>query len=396
MKSDNPHTPQKLTWQVISQTEEVVWSVSKITPPWTWWPQLSPDFCQLAAGLETWDIPEGDPRHLLENDPKRKHPRWMGTKYGCGAGKDRCGLAEEDFYVCPREGRSRAVAKRCGGLESYYCAEWGCETTGQAYWNPSSSWDLITVRRNYSKPTGYCLPSTRQWLPLNITITERGKSPTSRERWLHGSTWGFRWYMHGTDHGVTFKIQLKIKSAEGSPVGPNQVLPDQGPPQPKSRPQGALDPTPFPGTPVPPNMTLKALPPTGQRLLNLVQGAFQVLNESQPALTKDCWLCLASGPPYYEGIAVPGTFNNTTSHEACSWHDKNRLTLTEVSGQGTCLGNSPATYKHLCNETLRSPKTSDTRYLYPGIDKWWACSTGLTPCVATNVFDDTKDYCVLI
>ena len=50
----------------------------------------------------------------------------------------------------------------------------------------------------------------------------------------------------------------------------------------------------------------------------------------------------------------------------------------------------------LCNETLKSPKTPDTRYLVPGLGRWWACSTGLIPCVSTSVFNDTKDYCVLL
>jgi hypothetical protein len=121
-----------------------------------------------------------------------------------------------------------------------------------------------------------------------------------------------------------------------------------------------------------------------------------VINRNNPDMTKSCWLCLASGPPYYEGIAVSGTFKNTTSHEACVWGASHRLTLTEVTGTRTCLGNPPAAYRHLCNETLESPRTSDIRYLFPGLDKWWACSTGLTPCVSTSVFNNTKDYCVLI
>jgi hypothetical protein len=29
----NPHAPQKLTWQVLSQTGDVIWSTSKVAPP---------------------------------------------------------------------------------------------------------------------------------------------------------------------------------------------------------------------------------------------------------------------------------------------------------------------------------------------------------------------------
>jgi hypothetical protein len=87
-------------------------------------------------------------------------------------------------------------------------------------------------------------------------------------------------------------------------------------------------------------------------------------------MTESCSLCLTSGPPYYEGIAVSGKFNNTTSHEACVWGTSHRLTLTEVTGTGTSLGNPPAAYRHLCNETFESPKTSDIKYLFSGLDKW--------------------------
>ncbi|KAM7321755.1 hypothetical protein ACRRTK_019847 [Alexandromys fortis] len=97
-----------------------------------------------------------------------------------------------------------------------------------------------------------------------------------------------------------------------------------------------------------------------------------------------------------KGLQYLASFNNTTSQEGCAWGVSHRLTLTEVTGAGTCLGNPPAAYKHLCNETLKSPKTAKTGYLIPDSDKWWACSTGLTPCVATSVFDGTKDYCVLV
>ena len=113
-------------------------------------------------------------------------------------------------------------------------------------------------------------------------------------------------------------------------------------------------------------------------------------------MTQSCWLCLSAGPPYYEGIVTSGGFNNTTSQGGCAWGTSHKLTLTVVTGAGTCLGNTPVTYKHLCNETRKSPKTSKIRDLIPDSDKWWACSTGLTPCVAISVFDGTKDYCVLV
>ena len=65
-------------------------------------------------------------------------------------------------------------------------------------------------------------------------------------------------------------------------------------------------------------------------------------------------------------------------------------------GTGTCIGKVPLSHRHLCNVTYESPRTKLTYYLSPGPNKWWACSTGLTPCVSTSVFNDIRDYCILV
>lgn len=65
-------------------------------------------------------------------------------------------------------------------------------------------------------------------------------------------------------------------------------------------------------------------------------------------------------------------------------------------GTGLCLGTPPASHEHLCSLTKFSPKTSATFYLVPGPNRWWACNTGLTPCVSTSVFDPNVDFCVMV
>uniref|UniRef100_A0A8D2D053 Envelope protein n=1 Tax=Sciurus vulgaris TaxID=55149 RepID=A0A8D2D053_SCIVU len=275
ISSPNPHAPQRLTWQVLSQTGDIIWSTTREKPLWAWWPSLTPDTCALVAGLDNWDIP------TLTSEEARRH-----------------------WPTSPRT---------CGGIDHYYCAAWGCETTGNTYWHPTSSWDLITVQQNLTAAKCY----NQGWCnPLNISFTEKGR--LSRE-WIKGRTWGFRFYMSGRDNGFTFSIKLKIETPTTVQVGPNLVLSEQRSSPAHIRPPVLRAPTNKPVTiPLAPNLanTPKILN-TGQRLLNLIQGAFKALNASNPNLTESCWLCLVSSPPYYEGIAFSGIFNNTTSHDSC-------------------------------------------------------------------------------
>lgn len=88
-------------------------------------PTLYFDLCDLVG--ESWDPSDQEP--------------FPG--YGCHNPGGRLGTRSKDFYVCPGQNHP----KECGGLGDGYCAQWGCETTGEAYWKPSSSWDLITLRR---------------------------------------------------------------------------------------------------------------------------------------------------------------------------------------------------------------------------------------------------------
>lgn len=228
---------------------------------------------------------------------------------GCRTSCARCHLKQEQFYVCPGDGRTKSEEWQCGGIDRYYCEAWGCETTGDAYWHPTSSWDLIAVKKS---------PTIDDTNPLDITFTEKGKQ---YRRWVSGRIWGLRYYIYGWDRGLTFKVRLKVETPTPVPVGSNPVLADQRSPPPPS--------------PVPPRKALAAVTSTpaltapqrapgkaqgtGQRLLNLIQGAFTLLNSSSPDTTRSCWLCLSSSPPYYEGIAFTGNFTNTTNSSFCLW-----------------------------------------------------------------------------
>lgn len=143
------------------------------------------------------------------------------------------------------------------------------------------------------------------------------------------------------------------------------MLIEQGPPLPKTpkmvqkRPLGLSMSPPDPPTPPPRTLT------TGQRMFNLIQGAFEALNASNPETTSSCWLCLASAPPYYEGIAIAGLYNfSDQPHERCAWESRTRLTLTEVTGTGLCLGRVPQSYQRLCNSFIHLQE-NDSGYLIP-------------------------------
>ena len=92
------------------------------------------------------------------------------------------------------------------------------------------------------------------------------------------------------------------------------------------------------------------------------------------------------GAPYYEGIAFNGDFNKTSSHTSCSWGTGQKLTLTKVSARnpGLCIGTPPPTHKHLCGRIQSVAKTETNYYLVPFLVGWWACNSGLMPCVSTK------------
>ena len=135
---------------------------------------------------------------------------------------------------------------------------------------------------------------------------------------------------------------------------------------------------------------------TGDRLFGLIQGAFFALNATYPEATRSCWLCLAAGPPYYEGTAVPGAITKTSNPHHCPWGAQSKLTLSEVSGYGLCLGTVPPSHQHLCNFTQTLNNMESNQYLLPSNNSWWACSTGLTSCISMSVFNQSKDFCIMI
>lgn len=313
------------------------------------------------------------------------------TYYGCGPASH-----SKEIYVCP----GHRVSRECGGPGSGYCAQWGCETTGDAYWKPSSSWDLITLKREGRSPYTSCKRGGK-CNPLVLHFTDSGRRAT----WDGPKSWGLRLYVTGTDPVGLFSLNRQVSPLATRPIGPNLVLQDQRPPslpaqaQPPSLPKVTQAPG---STPTNPSYTTRGStiltspsPGTGDRLFNLVTGAYLALNYSDPSRTQECWLCLVSGPPYYEGVAVIGNYTNlTAAPDSCANTPSHKLTLPEVSGRGLCLGNVPHTHQTLCNTTQRVP--TGNYFLTAPRGTYWACNTGLTPCISATVLNQSSDYCVLV
>jgi hypothetical protein len=312
-----PHQIYNITW-VITNTEtgKTANATSVMASLTDGFPALPFDLCDLVG--PSWNPSDQEP--------------FPG--YGCHHPMGRYRTRDKGLYVCPGQN----IREGCGGARDGYCASWGCETTGDAYWNPSSSWDLITLKRDTSSQGGigpcYNANSTQEKSmpgatvggkcnPLIITFTSTGKAAS----WDGPKTWGIRLYRTGYDPVALFSLTRQISSpAPTHSVGPNQVLPEQRPPSqpiPPALPQGT------PTTP-PANTTITPRPPgTGDRLLNLIKGAFLTLNATNPNRTQECWLCLVSRPPYYEGVAIQGNYTNHTSPPTkCNTNPQHKLTPT--------------------------------------------------------------------
>nr|AAO46149.1 envelope glycoprotein [Recombinant M-MuLV/RaLV retrovirus] len=359
----SPHQVYNMSWIITNL--ETGWSqvlANGKHAEGTWWPPLTFDLCQLAK--DSWEHTERTPHNSY---PPCRHSDW---------------------YTCPGGKRTR----ECGGPETFYCAKWGCETYTLG-WLGTNKGDLVAFS-----------PETPGDSRIKIEFTDQGKNID----WKVGRRWGIRLYTPGqTNPGLLFSLQL-VRERVTQEIGPNPVLMDQKPP---SRPAPALPPVGPPlwlnttqnsgdilTTPSPtrdPSTPAPQLLGTGDRLINLVTGAYLALNYSEPDKTQECWLCLVSSPPYYEGVAVMGNYTNqTTAPASCTTLPSHRLTLPEVSGQGLCIGTIPPTHQVLCTITERIPTGS--YYLAAPTGTYWACNTGLTPCISAAILRRSSDYCVLV
>uniref|UniRef100_A0A7N9CAW0 Envelope polyprotein n=1 Tax=Macaca fascicularis TaxID=9541 RepID=A0A7N9CAW0_MACFA len=310
----------------------------------------------------------------------------------------RVSVSRNGFYACPGF-RTGEMKKTCGEIDALFYASWSCITTNDGEWKWATKPWYITMsfvqrctRTRYSKTCNL----------VRIKFEDAAKSDN---RWISGLIWGLYLYQKPL-YGIPIQIKLIVNPITAPvAVGPNQVLsetrkplvPAPREPQPRA-PKSTSPPLISTSSKYTPSAQTVTRGPLnlgiGDRLLNLIKGSYFALNQTKPEFTSSCWLCLATGPPYYEGIASTNNFTNSANPTGCAWEQQRKLTLAEVSGSGTCIGQVPPSHQHLCNVTLTVP--SSNHYLVPSETDWWACNTGLTPCISTAVFSSGTHYCVLV
>lgn len=214
----HPHQPQWVTWAVISAGNgETLNSTTREVIPQTWWPDLYFDLCDLARG--SWDVGDWTPLHKGRpecrglrgcNLPQVSNPQHPG----CSHVLKRAALRDTDFYVCPGSNRTATDVSKCGGAETYYCAQWGCEMTGTGSWIKHKGHIIVqrvplprlATNPLYGRCTSYLCN------PVKVTFTEEGRRVTD---WEAGRMWGLRLYQTGYDQGLLFSIRRSIQPIQG-------------------------------------------------------------------------------------------------------------------------------------------------------------------------------------
>ena len=407
----SPYRVFNYTWLIINQAGDIANSTSKVTAQIPWIP-LEVDLCKLALGAHPdWGVPS---HYLPQAAPPNTDDRTRGQNPACLNAVTRSWLQYASIYVCPgATHRDRSLGDKCGYDESYFCATWGCETTGDTYWKPSSSWDLITVKRK-NPPPGELdsgpKPFNKKCQNWCNTIVISFTAPGKNYDWQHsrGAEWGLRLYKSGEDIGLTFTIKLtkNIPNIHRASIGPNPQLHDLAPPPPKeaSKPK-SLSATRAPGKAQSITLFQPTIPPgpmpSSKLILSLLNASASALLLKEQELNStrytECWMCFSAAPPFYEGIALFGNFTYTNDSKELIGTPL-EITLTEVSGVGSCIiGKSmipPRQLLEICNHTVTIDEHSD--YLLAPNYTHLACSTGLTTFLVTSQFISKRDYCVLI
>ncbi|XP_069853464.1 endogenous retrovirus group S71 member 1 Env polyprotein-like [Dipodomys merriami] len=316
------------------------------------------------------------------------------------------------------------MSSSCEQPGQYYCSYWGCETIAP-YWEKDNEPNIIVGRLPHQEDglpvtIGEGKESVGHWepigsLPCRLTTSDiiRGghfrdsinqvcthifiKIRNPRDpQWNYGRTWGLRYYESGGDRGGHFTIRRREIKPEPRPIDSNTVLNSHF------------------KTILPPALSTSMSQKRAGRdqtdrvtnlFLPLVSSVFNFLNSSDPNVTQDCWLCLDPQPPYYLGIGANLSIGkqdqdvkNESSFDSCSWEKVPRLTLGDIRGKGLCIAtpqdNRTSSYRDLCKQIIIP--TSFSNFLKAPKGIWFACESGLTPCLNLALFKNStwNELCI--
>ncbi|XP_051846632.1 endogenous retrovirus group S71 member 1 Env polyprotein-like [Antechinus flavipes] len=404
---NNPYLPTRYNWTLTRTNDGTVVAHNATYGQ----PVLYFDLCSLLG--PGWNIANnwGSKNTMTWSEDDR---RWNANP-GCGEGvpapaEHERALRGQGFYVCPSEGPSN-----CQGKDRFHCGTWGCETIASWQGGESKDPNINLIRRYPGNPTctvGSCNP-----MILHV------KTWTA-DYWRTGKSWGLRVYLKGYDNGGYFTLQKTLILTPHLSIGPNPVLNEhvlegkQASPSPLPAPYGPPEVSSYNVSGRKDNP--QALHPGGQAIsptLNTLDAVFAFLNQTSPNLTSSCWLCLSPAPPFFVGLGTTAVLGNNDSSirkqslsdtylgpdPRCRGnHHQPVLTLQDVEGSATCLASpdfqwSLSPYKEICQFRLQvSPTDHSPNWLFAPEATWFACTTGLTPCISELRFRQNTELCILV
>ncbi|NXF98671.1 ENV1 protein, partial [Eubucco bourcierii] len=85
--------------------------------------------------------------------------------------------------------------------------------------------------------------------------------------------------------------------------------------------------------------------PERNRLWEVMEATYKVLNYTYPNLTEGCWLCYMMRPPFYEAIGSSAEVRgrDMDNPRECLWKQGENsatpgITLEQIRGKGICIG----------------------------------------------------------
>uniref|UniRef100_A0A8B9ES16 Envelope glycoprotein n=1 Tax=Anser cygnoides TaxID=8845 RepID=A0A8B9ES16_ANSCY len=238
---------------------------------------------------------------------------------------------------------------------------------------------------------------------MNCKFTYINVTQPDDQRWTLGQHWGIRFYEPGADRGGIIYIK-KEETKNPQRVGPNQELSGSVL---RIQPTQAFE-TQTPNSPKPLEVVNKSVGPkykiknegmTENNMWRIMNASYYLLNQTNPNVPRPCWLCLDIRPPYYDAIGDLGeaTRSSETDPPQCNWGRDVGITLTEVTGNGRCVGTVPSEKLHLCSITEKVTPENKEQWLIPADNARWVCSsTGVTPRLSLKLFDVSQDFCIQV